>query len=64
MWDIAGRQGTVYELHGHRGRVTGVHYSGEKKALLTSGEDSHLVVWDMAIRRDQVSIRVQKDRQV
>ncbi len=35
-------------------QVSGVYYSGSKKALLTASEDSHLVVWDMAIRRDQV----------
>ena len=27
MWDIGGRKGTVYELHGHRNKVSALVYS-------------------------------------
>lgn len=54
VWDIGGRQGTVYELHGHRNKVTCVKYSAAKKTLLSVSEDCHLVLWDMNIRRLEV----------
>ncbi len=44
-----------------RAQVTGVYYSGRKKALLSSSEDCHLVVWDMEVRRDQSSDWVESD---
>merc|ERR1712098_785577 len=32
VWDIGGRRGTVYELHGHRSKVTSVVYSSEHRS--------------------------------
>ena len=51
VWDIGGRKGTVYELHGHRGKVTALVYSAAHSRLLSAGEDSRLVCWDMAVTR-------------
>jgi len=51
VWDIGGRRGTVYELHGHRSKVSSLIYSPQHKRLLSVGEDSRLVCWDMDQRR-------------
>merc|ERR1712158_292716 len=47
VWDIGGRRGTVYELHGHRSKVTALVYGAEHRRLVSAGEDSRLVCWDM-----------------
>jgi len=52
-WDIGGRRGTVYELNGHRNKVNTVHYVPSAKALLSTGEDSNLVIWDMSVYRTE-----------
>jgi len=54
VWDIGGRRGTVYELHGHRNKVSTVIHLPQKKLLLSAGEDTNLVVWDMGARRMEV----------
>ena len=54
IWDIGGRKGTVYELHGHRNKVTGVRYSDRKKALFSFSEDTQMVEWDLSIKRIEV----------
>jgi len=51
IWDIGGRKGTVYELHGHRNKVTGVRYSDRKKAIFSFSEDTQMVEWDLSINR-------------
>lgn len=55
VWDIAGRKGTVFELHGHRNKVNSICYSPETRTLLSVGEDTNLVLWDMASRRMETS---------
>ena len=47
IWDIGGRKGTVFELNGHRNKVNTVHYVPSVKKLMSTGEDSTLVVWDL-----------------
>ena len=47
VWDIGGRRGTVYELHGHRSKVTSLVYSPATSRLVSVGEDSKMVVWGM-----------------
>jgi len=42
VWDIGGRRGTVYELHGHRSKVTSLAYSSDHTRLLSCGEDVDL----------------------
>ena len=54
VWDIGGRKGTVYELHGHRQKVTFVRFLPSSKQLMTAGEDGNLVLWDMATTRIEV----------
>ena len=54
IWDIGGRKGTVYELHGHRQKVTFVRFLPSSKQLMTAGEDGNLVLWDMATTRIEV----------
>ena len=54
VWDIGGRKGTVYELHGHRQKVTFVRYLSSSKQLMSAGEDGNLVLWDMATQRIEV----------
>lgn len=51
VWDIGGRQGTVWELHGHTEKVTALVYSQKYKRLLSGGEDGKLVCWDMSKSR-------------
>lgn len=55
IWDIGGRKGTVYELHGHRNKVNSIHYVPSSRVLLSTGEDSNLVVWNMTVPRHEVS---------
>ena len=40
-----GRRGAVYELHGHRRKVTSLAYRGYLKRLMSAGENSRLVSW-------------------
>ena len=54
IWDIGGRKGTVYELHGHRNKVTAVKYFGPCKKLVSVGEDTNLVMWDLGVKRIEV----------
>ena len=53
MWDIGGRKGTVYELNGHRNKVNTVCYVASSTTLMSTGEDSNLVLWDMSINRSE-----------
>ena len=54
VWDIGGRKGTVYELNGHRGKVNTVTYVPSAKSLLSTSEDSNLVIWNMTVHRTEV----------
>jgi len=51
VWDIGGRQGRVWELHGHNSKVTALAYSHNHTRLLSAGEDGKLVNWDMSRNR-------------
>jgi len=51
VWDIGGRQGRVWELHGHKSKVTALVYCSRYSRLLSTGEDGRLVCWDMAKSR-------------
>jgi len=51
VWDIGGRQGKVWELHGHKSKVTSLVYSHKNTRLLSTGEDGKLVSWDMSASR-------------
>lgn len=61
VWDIGGRKGTVYELHGHRNKVTAVCLSPSHGRLLSAGEDSRLVVWDMLATRLETPLWAESD---
>ena len=51
IWDVGGRKGTVYELNGHRNKVNTVHYVPSSRSLMSTGEDSTLVLWNLAAHR-------------
>jgi len=51
VWDIGGRQGRVWELHGHKSKVTSLVFSQTHNKLISAGEDGKLVCWDMSKRR-------------
>lgn len=51
VWDIGGRQGRVWELHGHKSKVTSLVFSHTHNKLISAGEDGKLVCWDMSKRR-------------
>jgi len=53
VWDIGGKQGTVYELQGHKGKVTGLSYLKKSSQLISGGEDGILVAWNMQIQRTE-----------
>ena len=55
VWDVAGRKGTVFELHGHRNKVNCIAFVSDSQTLLSVGEDTNLVLWDMAARRFETS---------
>ena len=54
VWDIGGRKGTVYELHGHRQKVTFIRFLPSSNQLMSAGEDGNLVLWDMGVKRAEV----------
>ena len=56
VWDIGGRKGTVYELHGHRQKVTFIRFLPSSNQLMSAGEDGNLVLWDMGVKRAEVII--------
>jgi len=47
VWDIGGRKGTVFELHGHQRNVTSLALCQDKNLLMSSSEDNNLVFWKM-----------------
>jgi WD40 repeat protein len=51
VWDIGGKKGTVFELQGHKGKVTGLAYLGKAGQLISGGEDAILVAWNMRCQR-------------
>ena len=53
--DVGGRKGTVYELHGHRNKVTCMSYLATSKRLMSCGEDGNLILWNMAVEREEVN---------
>ena len=53
--DVGGRKGTVYELHGHRNKVTCMTYLATSKRLMSCGEDGNLILWNMAVEREEVN---------
>jgi len=55
VWDIGGGKGTVYELQGHKGKVTGLAYVNKSSQLISGGEDAVLVAWNMRLPRLEVS---------
>ena len=58
VWDIGGRKGTVYELHGHRQKVTHVQFLSSTNKLISAAEDGNLVLWDMSSQRIEVYNKV------
>jgi WD repeat and FYVE domain-containing protein 2 len=55
VWDVAGRKGTVFELHGHRNKVNCIAYVSDAQTLMSVGEDTNLVLWNMAAKRLETS---------
>jgi len=55
VWDVGGRKGTVYELHGHRNKVTCINYLPALKTLMSSGEDGNLILWNMGVEREETA---------
>ena len=51
----------MYELHGHRSKVTSLVYSPAHSRLVSSGEDRRLVCWDMAVHRLETPDWAQSD---
>lgn len=83
MWDVGGRKGTVYELHGHKyililykqspnstflsfflssNKVAALHYADGTQQLISAGEDSVLVFWEMNSMRKEVPAWVEMDK--
>ncbi|KAF7989438.1 hypothetical protein HCN44_008112 [Aphidius gifuensis] len=61
VWDIGGRQGIAYELHGHRNKVTALCYSSDDKLLLSGGEDGVIVCWNMLTPRRETTTWEESD---
>lgn len=61
VWDIGGRQGTLYELQGHHNKVTALCYASSERILLSGGEDAVIVCWDMAANRKETAVWVESD---
>ncbi|XP_015113647.1 WD repeat and FYVE domain-containing protein 2 [Diachasma alloeum] len=61
VWDIGGRQGVAYELHGHRNKVTALCFASSEKLLLSGGEDGVIVGWSMAGARKETATWEESD---
>lgn len=57
VWDIGGQQGTAFELQGHKDKVQGMAYAPLSKQLVSVGDDGVITVWDMSVKRQEVSWR-------
>ena len=54
VWDVGGRRGTVYELQGHNNKVSALRYANHTQQLISAGEDSVVVFWEMNAMRKEV----------
>ncbi|EDV98972.1 WD repeat and FYVE domain-containing protein 2 [Drosophila grimshawi] len=54
VWDVGGKRGTIYELQGHGNKVSALAYANHTQQLITSGEDSVVVFWEMNAMRKEV----------
>lgn len=54
-WDIGGKKGTIYELQGHKEKVTSLVYSQASQRLISGGSDALIISWFMNIKRKEVS---------
>ena len=61
IWDIGGRKGTVFELNGHRNKVNTVQYVPSIKSLMSTGEDSTLVIWNLGVHRKETAEWTESD---
>ncbi|XP_034948251.1 WD repeat and FYVE domain-containing protein 2 [Chelonus insularis] len=61
VWDIGGREGTAYELHGHRNKVTALCYARNEQVLFSGGEDGVIVCWNMAEPRKEAAVWKESD---
>ncbi|KAK7466552.1 hypothetical protein BaRGS_00037336 [Batillaria attramentaria] len=51
VWDIGGRQGTAFELQGHKDKVQGLAYIHASKQLVSASDDCILGMWSMDVKR-------------
>ena len=56
MWDIGGRKGTAIELQGHNDKVQALSYAQHTRQLISCGGDGGIVVWNMDVERQEVSV--------
>lgn len=61
VWDIGGRQGVAYELHGHRNKVTALCFASSEKMLISGGEDGVIVGWNMTGTRKETATWEESD---
>ncbi|KAH8377861.1 hypothetical protein KR093_007506 [Drosophila rubida] len=54
VWDVGGKRGTIYELQGHNNKVSALAYANHTQQLITCGEDSVVVFWEMNAMRKEV----------
>ncbi|ALC39270.1 CG5168 [Drosophila busckii] len=51
VWDVGGKRGTIYELQGHSNKVSALAYANQTQQLISCGEDSVVVFWEMNAMR-------------
>ncbi|EDV21990.1 uncharacterized protein TRIADDRAFT_29458 [Trichoplax adhaerens] len=61
VWDIGGRKGTVYQLHGHGDKIRALHYVREASKLISVADDGFIVTWKMDVDRVETKEWLESD---
>lgn len=61
VWDVGGRRGTVYELQGHNNKLSALAYANSTQQLISAGEDSVIVLWEMNAMRKEAPTWIESD---
>uniref|UniRef100_A0A1A9W0P1 FYVE-type domain-containing protein n=1 Tax=Glossina brevipalpis TaxID=37001 RepID=A0A1A9W0P1_9MUSC len=61
VWDVGGKRGTIYELQGHNNKVSSLAYANHTQQLISCGEDSVVVFWEMNAMRKEVPAWVESN---
>jgi WD40 repeat protein len=53
IWDIGGKKGSAFELHGHQNKVVSLTFASGPRRLISASDDGRVVAWDMNVHREE-----------